>query len=406
MSSFDENLQRYAELAVRVGVGLRAGQRLAVRAPVEGAPLVRLIVQCAYEHGARFVDVLWDDDAITLARFVHAPRDSFEEYPDWQVQAVMDADAILIVHATDPDLLSEQDAGLVALTRRVDATKRQPVMRRVQANEMNWCVISLPIPSWAATVFPDDADAVPRLWDVIFRACRADRPDAVEAWQRHLESLQCRREYLTAKHYTALRYAGSGTDFTLGLPERHIWHGGASHTPDGITFIPNIPTEEVYTTPHRGRADGVVASTKPLSYAGVLIEDIMLRFEDGRIVEVKARTGEDVLRKLFETDDGASRLGEVALVPHSSPISQSGVLFNNTLFDENASSHLAVGRAYRYCVEGGTQMSDEEFVAAGGNDSLTHVDFMIGSGDMDIDGITASGGAEPVMRSGEWAFDV
>jgi aminopeptidase len=243
-----------------------------------------------------------------------------------------------------------------------------------------------------------------RLWEAIFRICRLDQPDPVAAWQRHAAELAARRDYLNAKRYTALKYTAPATNFTLGLPDHHLWHGGESQTPQGTTFIANVPTEEVYTMPHKERADGVVSSTKPLSYGGVLIEDFSLTYEQGRVVKVTAKKGEAVLQKLIETDEGSARLGEVALVPHSSPISQSGLLFYNTLFDENASNHIALGRAYRFCLEDGTHMTDEEFAAAGGNDSLTHVDFMIGSADMDVDGLTRDGVVEAVMRGGEWAF--
>jgi aminopeptidase len=380
--SFEEKLQNYAEMAVKIGVGLQAGQRLMVRAPIESAPLVRLIVASAYKAGARLVDVLWTDDTIILARFNYAPRDSFEEYPTWQADALAQmanaGDAVLSIYATDPDLLKDQDPDLVAL----------------------------PIASWAAKIFPDSPpdEQISKLWEAIFKVCRLDQPDPVAAWEGHVAELSARKDYLNAKAYTALKYTAPGTDFTLGLPDHHIWHGAQSQTPTGITFIANIPTEEVFTMPHKDRADGIVSSSKPLSYGGVLIEDFNLTFAGGRVVKVTAKKGKAVLQKLIETDEGSARLGEVALVPHSSPISQSGLLFFNSLFDENASNHLAIGRAYRFCIAGGAGMSDEEFAAAGGNDSLAHVDFMIGSAEMDVDGLTHDGIAEPIMRAGEWAF--
>jgi aminopeptidase len=408
--SFEQKLQNYAELAVKIGVGLRAGQRLMVRAPIESAPLTRLIVASAYKAGARLVDVLWTDDAITLARFNHAPRDSFEEYPTWQAEALTQiaekGDAVLSIYATDPDLLKDQDPDLVTLVQRVAQTHLAPFRRKVMSDALNWSLISLPIDSWAAKIFPQSEpdEQIARLWEAIFKVCRIDQPDPVAAWQRHVAELSARKDYLNSKAYTALKYTAPDTDFTLGLPDNHIWHGAHSHTPDGITFIANIPTEEVFTMPHKDRAEGVVSSSKPLSYGGVLIEDFSLTFANGRVVNVTAKKGEAVLRKLIDTDEGSARLGEVALVPHSSPISQSGLLFYNTLFDENASNHIALGRAYRFCVTGGADMSDEEFAAAGGNDSLTHVDFMIGSGEMDVAGVTRDGQVEPIMRAGEWAF--
>jgi len=285
---------------------------------------------------------------------------------------------------------------------------QRPFSRRITTKEINWSIIAAPIPAWASKVFPDldEQEAMDRLWETLFTICRADRPDPVATWREHVEKLRHWREHLEAKQYVELRYRGPGTELTLGLPENHVWMGGESHSKADVPFIANMPTEEVFTAPHRERAEGVVACSKPLAYAGSLIEDFRLRFEGGRVVEVAAGRGEEVLRKLIETDEGAARLGEVALVPHSSPISQSGLLFYNTLYDENASCHLAVGRAYRVCIAGGAEMSDEDFAAAGGNDSLTHVDFMIGSAELDVDGVLAGGAVEPLLRAGEWAFEV
>jgi aminopeptidase len=406
--TFEQKLQNYADLAVQIGVGLRAGQRLIIRAPVEAAPLVRLMTESAYKAGARLVDPMWVDDAVNLARFKYAPRDSFEEYPTWRAEALIQAvergDAILSISATDPDLLKGQDPDLVTLTQQVNQKHLKPFYRQIMNDGTNWCVISVPIASWAAKVFPEAPaeQQIPKLWEAIFAVCRADQPDPIAAWQRHNEQLAAKRRYLNSRQYRALKYTAPGTNLTVGLPEHHIWHGGQSETPDGVVFFANVPTEEVFTLPHKDKTEGVVNSTKPLSYAGTLIDNFSLTFEGGRVVKVTAEKGEEVLRKLVETDEGAGRLGEVALVPYSSPISQMGTLFYNTLFDENASHHLALGRGYRFCLERGTEMTDPEFAAAGGNDSLTHIDFMIGSNQMDLDGLTASGEAEPLMRAGEW----
>ena len=406
--SFEQMLQNYADLAVKVGVNLQPGQRLIVRGPIEAAPLVRLIVASAYQVGARLVDVIWSDDAVTLARFQYAPRDSFEEYPTWQAKGLIEAaqrgDAFIAIHATDPDLLRDQDSDLVALAQRTHQQQLQEYFAYIMADKVNWCVISHPLAAWAAKIFPDGTPEtqLDRLWAAIFTISRADQPDPVAAWQAHTRQLAARCQMLNAKQYTALKYTAPGTDLTLGLPDNHEWHGGQKETLAGILFIPNMPTEEVFSMPHKDRVEGVVTSTKPLSYGGVLIDNFRLKFVGGKIVEISADKGEAVLRKLIATDEGSARLGEVALVPQSSPIAQSGILFYNTLFDENASSHLAVGRAYRFGLQGGPQMSDEAFAAAGGNHSLTHVDFMIGSDQMDIDGVLANGAAEPLMRAGEW----
>ncbi len=410
--TFAQKLENYADLTIKIGVGLQPGQRLIIRAPIEAAPLVRLLTAKAYQAGAKFVDVLWQDDALILSRFKYAPRDSFEEFAAWKMdglrQVVEQGGATLRIYAEDPDLLKEQDPDLVAQAERVAQTQLVPIRRITMANLCNWSLISVPIPSWAAKIFPHDEpeQQIAKLWELIFQVCRVDQPDPIMAWQKHIQQMNTKKEYLNAKQYVALKYTAPDTDFTIGLPEHHIWHGVEAVTAGGITFIPNLPTEEIFTMPHKNIATGVVTSTKPLSHGGVLIKNFSLTFEEGRIVNVTAETGEATLRKLVETDEGASYLGEIALVPHSSPISQAGLLFYNSLFDENASSHLAIGKAYPFCVENGTEMSDEEFAAVGGNNSLTHVDFMIGSAQMNIDGLTHNGTPEPIMRSGEWAISI
>jgi aminopeptidase len=409
--SFQQKLQNYADLAVNIGVGLQPGQRLIIRrSPVEAAPLVRLITARAYKAGARLVDVMWHDDALTLARFHHAPRDSFTEYPAWRAETLAKAaeqgDAVLTIYAFNPDLFKEQDPELISLTQRVEDEHLLPFRQKTMADEINWSIISHPLPAWAAKIFPNDApdEQTSKLWDVIFKICRADQPDPVAAWQHHLRQLIAKREYLNTKQYTALKYTAPGTKLTAGLPENHLWYGGQSQTQSGISFIPNIPTEEVFTLPHKDKVNGVVTSTKPLSHKGIRIEDFSLTFKNGRVVKATAQTGETLLRKLLETDEGAACLGEVALVPHSSPVSQSGLVFYNDLYDENASNHLALGKAYRFNVKDGPAMTEEEFATIGGNSSLIHLDFMIGSDKMDVDGITRDGAVEPIMRAGEWTF--
>jgi aminopeptidase len=410
--SFAQKLDNYAELAVRMGAGLQAGQRLLIRAPIEAAELTRLTVESAYRAGAPLVEVLWADDATTLARYRYAPRDSVDLVPAATIDPLNQVpdrgDAVLSIYATDPDLLKDQSPELVAQAERARQKYAKPFFDAVIGNRTNWSIIAAPIPSWAARIFPDDTpeDQMRKLWDAMFATCRADQPDPVAAWQDHVTELTARRSYLTRKQYTALAYAGLGTELVVGLPENHVWRGGGAETPAGVPFVANIPTEEVFSMPHKDRVDGVVTATKPLAYAGNLITGLRLRFERGRVVEFEATAGEDILRTLLDTDEGARRLGEVALVPHSSPIADLGLLFYNTLFDENAASHLAVGRAYRHCLEDGSDMSDSAFAAGGGNDSLTHVDFMIGSAEINIDGVGSDGSREPVMRSGEWAFEV
>jgi aminopeptidase len=292
--------------------------------------------------------------------------------------------------------------------QKVASEKNQELGILISRWAINWLLVSLPTPAWAAKIFPKlpPQEQQDRLWDAIFKVTRVDQDDPVAAWNDHVQKLGAVTEYLNQKRYSAMRLTAPGTDLTIGLADGHIWFGGATESQNGISFIPNVPTEEVFTMPHRNRVDGVVKATKPLSYGGVLIEDFSVTFENGRAVKVTAANGESTLQKIIETDEGAARLGEIALVPHSSPISQSGLLFYNTLFDENAANHVALGRAYPDTMKGGSGLSPDDYATAGGNVSLIHVDFMIGSGDMDVDGIAADGSSEPVMRKGEWAFKV
>ena len=408
--TFDEKLRNYARLAVRVGLGVKPGQRVLVQAPVETAQLARLVVREAYAAGASFVDVRWDDDDVQLARFELAPDGSFEQISRWRVDAEIETaeagGAVLAIRATNPNLLGGVNPERVATHQRTVAAYRRPYTAQVMTNRLNWNLISAPVSGWAQLMFPDASaeQAVTQQWDAIFAATRADQPDAVERWEAHLADLKRRRDLLTGKQYAALHFRGGETDLTVGLADDHVWGGGAADTPGGITFTANIPTEEVWTAPHRERVDGTVVSTKPLSYNGTLIDGIRIEFKAGRITGASAEQGEGALLKMIETDEGSHRLGEVALVPHSSPISRSGLFFFNTLYDENAASHIAIGSAYRFTVKGGVDMSLEDFNAKGGNDSLTHVDWMIGSDRIDVDGITKDGQREAVMRAGEFVI--
>jgi aminopeptidase len=343
-----------------------------------------------------------------LAKLRLAPRDSFEEYsrwlPDALVQHVEAGDAVLSVYANDPDHLKGEDPHVVSSLQQATSRAVRPFRERISRNATNWSIVAASVPAWARRVFPgmDDGAAVEALWDAIARLCRLDQPDPVSAWREHLDLLAARRDHLNDRRYASLRYRGPGTDLTIGLPRGHVWVSGQSTAGNGILFAPNVPTEEVFTMPHKDQVNGIVSSTKPLSYAGTLIENFQLAFRDGRAVRVSAHKGEQILRDLVAADEGAARLGEVALVPHSSPISQSGLLFYNTLFDENAASHVALGSAYKFTMTGGEEMSDAVFETAGGNRSVVHVDFMIGSGALDIDGVTRDGTPEPLMRAGEW----
>jgi aminopeptidase len=405
---FARNLDRLAEAAVRIGLGLARGQELVMTATLDAVPLARRITEHAYKAGASLVTTLFTDEASSLLRFRHGSDAAFDTAAGWlyegMAQAFRKGAARLAIAGSDPSLLSKEDPEKVSRVNRATSKAYRPALELIVRHDINWTIVACATPAWASAVFPalPQDEAMARLWDAIFAASRADRPDAVAAWKEHDASLHARADRLNQKRYSALHFRGPGTDLRVGLADDHLWLGGGTTAKNGRYCIPNIPTEEVFTTPHKDRVEGHVTSTKPLSYQGAMIEEISVRFEAGRIVEAHAAKGEHVLQKMIETDDGGRRLGEVALVPHSSPIASSGLLFLNTLFDENAASHIALGQAYSTCLKDGDTLTPEQLASRGANTSLIHVDWMIGSNRMDIDGITAAGGTEPVMRSGEW----
>jgi aminopeptidase len=413
----DQQLDKYAQLAVKGALNIQPGQRLMIIGALanggtglDAIPLIRKITEHAYRAGASLVEAMYGDEAMQLIRFHHAPRDSFGQYSAWLPHAlahhVEAGHAVLSIYANDPDLLKNEPADLVSTVQEATAREVRPFRELISRNATNWAVIASSTARWAARVFPalPEEAATTRLWDEISRLCRFDGDDPVSAWQQHLITLEQRAAFLNDRCYTALKYTGPGTDLTLGLPEGHIWVAGRSTSQRGILFTPNLPTEEVFSIVHKDRVDGWVRSSKPLSYGGTLIDGFSLRFARGEVVEMKAATGEAVLKRLLDADAGARRLGEVALVPHSSPIAQSGLLFFNTLFDENAASHVALGNAYKFTLQGGEAMTPEEFENAGGNRSSIHVDFMIGSGELDVAGVMADGRVEPLMNKGEWVI--
>jgi aminopeptidase len=402
-------LGKLAETAIKVGLRLQPGQDLFLTAPVAALPLARRIVVEAYKAGAGLVTPILADEEITLARFRFGPDASFDRAPGWLYDGVAKAfganTARLAIVGEDPMLLANEDPAKVARASKANSIAYQPALEKIAGFDINWNLVAYPTDSWAKRVFPGETDdvAVGRLAEAIFSASRVDNDDPVAAWTSHNAALCRRTEWLNARKFHALHYSGPGTDLTIGLADGHEWEGGAATAKNGITCNPNIPTEEVFTTPHARRVDGHVVSTKPLSYQGSLIDGIAVRFEAGRIVEAKAARGEDVLKKVLDSDDGARRLGEVALVPHSSPISKSGFLFFNTLFDENAACHIALGQCYAKCFIDGDKLTSDEIAARGGNKSMIHIDWMIGSDRIDIDGVDADGGRTPVFRRGEWA---
>ena len=404
----EQKLDLLAEVAVKVGLGLAAGQELVMTASLDALPLARKITEQAYRAGASLVTTLYSDDEATLMRYRYAPDAAFDKAAKWLYDgmgaAFKSGAARLAIAGGNPALLSNEDPDKVGRANRAVSQAYRPALELITRHEINWTIVACATPAWAAQMFPDAApeEAMAKLWDAIFATTRIDVEDPVGEWKRHDASLQKRAAYLNQKRYAALHYRGPGSDFKLGLADDHVWMGGGTTAGNGQYCIPNMPTEEVFTTPHKDRADGTVTSTKPLSHQGTMIEGIQCRFENGRIVEARATRGQEVLQKLIDTDEGARRLGEVALVPHSSPIAHSGTTFLNTLFDENAASHIALGQAYTSCLKDGEKLTPDELAAKGANDSLIHVDWMIGSEKLDIDGVTASGSEEPLMRQGEW----
>jgi len=405
---FEKKLDCLAQVAVHSGLGLAPGQQLVMTATLDAVPLVRRITEHAYKAGAALVTVLYTDEEAALLRFHHGADASFDAAPSWlyegMAQAFRNGAARLAIAGSDPGLLSREDPEKVSRANRANSMAYRPALELIVRHKINWCIVSYAAPAWATSVFPDlpPAEAQARLWDAIFAASRADRPDPVAAWKEHDSKLHARAAHLNERRYSALHFRGPGTDLRVGLSDDHLWLGGGTMAQNGRYCIPNMPTEEVFTTPHKDRVEGKVTSTKPLSYQGTMIEGISVTFKGGKIVEAHASRGEQILRTMIDTDEGARRLGEVSLVPHSSPIAASGLLFNNTLFDENAACHIALGQAYSSCLKDGDSMTPEQLAAHGANSSLIHVDWMIGSNHIDVDGIGAAGAEEPVMRAGEW----
>ena len=417
-ANFEGKLKKYAEVIIKAGLNLQPGQRLLIGIPLYGlmgvsieiAPLIRQLAAVAYQAGARYVDVMWNDDQLLLTRFQEANPETITEFPSWRAEAALkaaqDGDAVLVLYAEDPKLLSDQnpDSVISYRTSFLEATRPFVELRYILAT--NITIAAAPVSGWTEMVFPElTADkGTAKFWEAIFEICRVNKKDPVKAWQDHFADLEGRLNFLNLKKYTGL-HLGPGTDLHVGLPAGHLWNSAQMTSQAGHRFSANIPTEEVFTLPHKDQTEGVVSITKPIAKAGGITEGAVLTFSQGRIVDVTADKGLESLQKIINTDSGHCQLGEIALVPHSSPISQSGLTFYNILFDENASCHIALGAAIKACLEGGKTMSDENFLTAGGNLSLGHLDVMIGSGEMDVDGIHENGSVEAVMRSGEWAFD-
>ena len=409
--ALSDQLDLYANLLIKKGVALKPGQELVVEAPVERADFARRVVDRAYRAGAGHVTVIGHDDAVTRLTYENVETEWFKTTPSWQVEQLNSlaeaGAAFLFLEGSDPSSLKGIDPAKPAAARKARNTQCRSFRDGMDFGRNVWCIAGVPVAAWAREVFPgmSDAEAVYRLWNLILATSRADGEDPESAWETHNASFEKTKRWLNQHHFDALRYRSSnGTDFTVGLTAGHIWDGGAGRTVTGTSFFPNIPTEEVFTAPLREGIDGVVYSALPLVHNGNIIENFHFVIKDGRIVDVHAEKGEDILRAAIAEDEGASYFGEVALVPYDSPIRNSGLLFYNTLYDENASCHLAFGEAYPECIAGGERMTREELDAHGLNHSLTHVDFMVGTADLSITGTTHDGRELPVFRSGNFAL--
>lgn len=402
-------LEKYADLIVKAGVNLQKGQILVISSPVDCAYFTREIAQIAYKEGAKDVVINWRDDLFSRIRYLHAQEEVFEEFPEWRkefyVSYARQGAAFLTVENDDPEIMKGVNPERIMKNTKTTQTAVKEYRDRLMSNKNPWCIVAIPSAAWAKKVFPEltEADACEKLWEEILKTVRVDKENPAAAWKEHKSNLKKSMDFMNSNHFKLLHYKNSlGTDLRVELSDSHIWLGGSEHTPEGVEFIANMPTEEIFTLPRKSGVNGKVVSTKPLSYNGNIIDKFSLTFKDGRIVDYTAEKGYDTLKSIIETDEGSHYLGEAALVQNDSPISKSGILFFNTLFDENASCHLAIGKAYSVCIKNGENMAEEELDRLEVNNSLTHVDFMIGSRDLEITGITAEGKEVPVFRNGNF----
>ncbi len=415
---FEKYLDLYAELIMKVGLNYKKGQRIRIGAlpgrsarfytPLEAAPLVRKLTERAYQMGAPLVEVYWGDPELDRIRYKNAPKDSFREMPTWSVDELYKAadrkDARIYIGGSDPHLFRDIDSSLLSEMQKNRSETFREANEYLVLNPTPWIIILYPTIPWAQAVFPDlsPEDAVEKISDYMIKFYRLDKDDPVEYWGGHFSSLIQRAKDLTAKRYQFIHLKSPGTDLKIRLPEGHLWKTAVLKDKEGRENVVNMPSEEIFTLPDRMGVDGYVSSTKPFTMGDGFVDGLYLEFKEGKITNIKAKIGEEFVKKTIEIDEGSCRLGELALVPNSSPISQAGVIFHNTLLDENASIHIAIGRGIRECLKDGGDMTTEEFVAAGGNHSSVHYDFMIGSAEIDVDGVEATGDIHPIMRKGEW----
>jgi len=403
-------IEKYADLLVRVGINIQKDQTLIINSPIECAEFARTAAVKAYEAGAREVVMRWIDEKSTKIRYNMASEEVFEEFPKWAVEffnGYADKDAaFLSISASDPELMKDVDPKRIGKQNKASSTALEYYRTRMMSNKNVWCVASIPTEAWAKKVFPEvtTEEAVDKLWDAIFKSVRVDQEDPVQAWRDHQVRLDEKLTFLNGNAFKAVKYKNAlGTDVIVELPKGHIWFGGGDPAPQGHIFVANMPTEEIFTMPKADGVNGKIVSSMPLNYNGNLIENFSFTFKDGIVVDYDAEKGKDILKELLDTDEGAKRLGEVALVPYDSPISNQKILFYNTLFDENASCHFALGKAYPTCIKGGEDMSKDELLKAGANDSLEHVDFMVGTEDLEIIGIKEDGTEVKIFENGNFA---
>ena len=404
-------LKKYAKLAIYQGVNVQKNQTLVISSPIECAKFTRMLVEEAYIKGAKEVVVQWNDELTGKLKYKYSPMEVFETVPEWvkesRLSYAKEGACFLSISASDPELLKDVDPKKVATFRKASSIASREFSSRLMSNENAWSIVSIPTVGWAKKVFPNvsEDEAVEKLWDAIFKIVRVDSQDPVKAWEEHKNTLKKNMNFLNSKRFKSLHYTNSlGTDLIIELPEKHLWAGGAEFTQDGTEFIANMPTEEIFSMPKKTGVNGKVVSSMPLNYGGNLINNFSLTFKDGKVVDFSAEEGYETLKNLLDTDEGAKYLGEVALVPYNSPISNSNIIFFNTLYDENASCHLAFGKAYSLCIKDGEKMSEEELLKEGANDSLTHVDFMIGTKDLQITGTTYDNEKFDIFVNGNWAF--
>ena len=409
--AFDEKLREYARLTVRQGVNVSEGIYVIVRCPIIAAEFGRMVMEEAFACGAKDVIMQYSDTAAARVRYEHAALSQFETIPEWQAEQsnyyAREGTVAISIIAEDPEAFSGVDGEKLLASAKARRAALKEFYDIMDAGNLRWTIVAYPCAAWARKIFPDvtDAQAIRLLWDAIFKSVRITRGDTVKKWEKHDRLLKRRAAKLNKYAFSALRFKNSlGTDFRVGLPEGHVWFGGSETSNDGYVYFPNMPTEEIFTMPHCMQADGTVVSSMPLSYQGCLIDRFSLTFRDGKVIDHHAEVGEDALTRLLDTDEGSRRLGEVALIPYDSPIRAQNILFYNTLFDENASCHLALGRCYPNTVLGGELLSEDELYSRGGNHSVNHVDFMIGTEDMTVIGITKDGAEIPVFENGNFVF--